>query len=485
MKQVTAKTSTPSKNKKPRFTKLKSFLQTKPYLAFGLVVGVLALAIIASYILRTPAEVEETKVEKPLSVVVDNGQIHYVTAQAQLQKDDVVQIIAQTSGIVNKVNFTAGDQIKSGQAIINIASNYQGANVSAVQAQQAQVAYQNAQDTYQTQKDMIEINRQLALGQYDLSHQEKDWNQDTLTNTKSNIGSANDALRIIDQQVKALESLNPNDPNLITLKSTQLQITGSLTQAQSTLKNLEYTFNEDHTLSQSPEMQRDLALKQLEVQEKGLNLQLETARLTAQLTNIQASLAAPTTPFAGTIEKINVKKGDMISAGQVIAVVSAGDNQKLKKQALLNVSAPAATAQNYAHSYPAYLILDNGQKIVLNPEHISSVPTTGAAYNFYFSLSLELAAQLDASSYLTVSLPFQTQQNTKRLVPVDAVYQTQFNNYVYVVGPNEAGSPSAQIRELELGPVVGSMVTINSGLTDDDLVILNRQVKNNQWVSFE
>ena len=124
-------TTTTTKTKKPRFTKIKTFLQEKPYLAFGLALATMIIAIVLSYLIRTPAATEETKIEKPLLVEVDNGQVHYLTAQAQLQKDDVVQIIAQTAGVVNKVNFTAGDSIKSGQAIINIATNYQGANASA------------------------------------------------------------------------------------------------------------------------------------------------------------------------------------------------------------------------------------------------------------------------------------------------------------------------------------------------------------------
>ena len=60
---------------------------------------------------------------------------------------------------------------------------------------------------------------------------------------------------------------------------------------------------------------------------------------------------------------------------------------------------------------------------------------------------------------------------TKPFIPVDSVFQTQNEAYVYVANGNRARS-----KKVQLGAVTGRFVAVVSGLSPTDKVILTRTV---------
>src|SRR5947209_4245043 len=123
-----------------------SAIKRKPLSSFFVTLGLLFLIIIIGHSINQP------KPQKPVQTIVKDvtlfsiGEASKATDHAKIEKAGVIKIMAQTSGIVQKVNVKEGTTVKKGKQLLTLSSNYQGGNTPAVQASIAQKQYQNVLD---------------------------------------------------------------------------------------------------------------------------------------------------------------------------------------------------------------------------------------------------------------------------------------------------------------------------------------------------
>ena len=177
------------------------FLHRRPLTSFFIALAVLLGIIILGNTLDSlnkPKE-ETPEIVKVVEVYTING-TPSITVQAKVQKAGVIKIVAQTPGIVSAINFKEGEKIARGQSLLQLSSNYQGANAPALQAQLAQKQYENVKNTYDLQKDIISKQRDIA--------DKTEANAEELRRIAAD--SANDTRSLIDLNTNIINTINEN-----------------------------------------------------------------------------------------------------------------------------------------------------------------------------------------------------------------------------------------------------------------------------------
>ena len=304
--------------------KLLLFIQKKPFTSFFAVLAVFLILMIVGNILFSPRPEAGEKITAPKKITVYKiGSAPQVSFQGKVEKSGVIKIVAQAPGIVSNINVWEGQEIGAGTNILSLSSNYSGGNVLSYARQISQAQFANVKDTYDTQKDVIAKQRESA-------NKNKD-NADKLREITSQSASGSQALfdlnrTIVDSllsNISFLESTNvgrANDAAIMQAKQQISQFQSALVQTNSSFQSLQVQANQDsENLSN---IQHDVVLKQLDIQEKALNMSLEVARLSYNMALVNEANMYPSTPFAGTVNKIFVHIGDTVNPGTVLANIS-------------------------------------------------------------------------------------------------------------------------------------------------------------------
>jgi RND family efflux transporter MFP subunit len=158
------------------FEKSNSALARRPILAFfGLIVllfGVIALG----HFLRTPKAAENplSQEKKETAIFNPSQDTPFLAVPAEVKKENVIDIVALTPGIVSAIHTQAGRLVAAGQVLIEITNDYQSGSASV----QKQIALNNAT---LTQKLAATDKRIFALKEKQARHDE------TLTKTEEKI----------------------------------------------------------------------------------------------------------------------------------------------------------------------------------------------------------------------------------------------------------------------------------------------------------
>jgi membrane fusion protein (multidrug efflux system) len=182
--------------------------------------------------------------------------------------------------------------------------------------------------------------------------------------------------------------------------------------------------------------------------------------------NQQRSLYNVVAPFAGTVEEVLPKLGEVTAPGAPVVRLASGSGGKI----LVDVS------EAYGNS------IKKGDKAVVTipdlggeelPAIVRVVTRTINATSRTFTVELALAngraADLRPNMVATVRIQNYARQNAT-VIPVDLVQKDEQNSYVYVVGQAN-GKAVAQKRIVQIGNTYNGKVEITSGLKNDDQVI--------------
>lgn len=442
-------------NIKKQYKKITTIIKKRPLGSFFTLLGLLLVVLIVGNIFHRQEEIAA-----PIPVVKEVnvysiGDTPKASFQAKIEKQGVVKIVAQTGGVVQSVNVTEGQYVGQGQTLVFLSSNYQGGNAPAVQRQLAQANYQNILDTYDQQKELIQKQRDLAKVSDENTDKQREIAKQSLDATNSLITNSQIYL---DQYILS----NPTDTNTIN------QLQSGINQLRDAARNLDYSQSGDNPPAKLSDTQKDIALKQLDLQEKGLALSKEVSRLQLSLSYIQEATMYPSSPFAGTVERVYVSIGQAVSPGTIIATVSSGN---IATTAVLSV--PEKISKIILTGEPSELMI-NGKAIALTPYYVSTQATEGQMYTVFYDVPSEYQSELAANAYLTINVPIAPAEVVAAqdpFIPVDAVYQSQSEAFVLVV---ENGV--AVTKEIQLGNVYGSYVEAVRGLTSGDHIILDRTV---------
>ncbi|NMC35465.1 hypothetical protein GYA49_00300 [Candidatus Beckwithbacteria bacterium] len=445
---------------------------------FSTLLILLLLVIGSSYLNRSEEEPVKSAQTKTVSVY-HVGKAPRLNFQAKVDKKGVLTVVAQSGGIVQNIYHQEGESVSKGTWLIALSSNYQGASVASLQRQLAQTQYDHINATYDTQKEIIAKQRDLANKSDENSDELRSLADQTLTDLKDQLSTNEDILNIINDNIKTLEEHNDNAVNdslILETKILKSQYLAGVDELKSAIRTAEYQVDDDNPPAQLSNISKDVTLRQLDLQEKALDLSKEVSRLSLAITQVAESLMYPAAPFSGRIEKVYVQPGQAVAAGTPIALIS-GDVQN--NVALISLS--DSLAKSVSQMEPSIFTIGN-QQVSLYPSYISKEATDGQLYTVFYNLPNEYCSSVTDGQYLSVSIPIGYPDTGSAIpyVPIDAVSQTQTETVLYV-----AVGDKVEYRNVKLGNVFGRFVEISKGLKDGDVIILDRTVVSGDTIKYE
>lgn len=450
-------------------------IEKRPLLSFLTVLGILFLLIIAGNLLRKPkpAVTAEPPVKRVATYTI--GTAPKLTVQAQIDKSGVIKIVAQTGGIVSAIHTTEGQAVKQGTWLVSLASNYQGGNAAAVSRQIAQTQYKNVLDTFDMSKELISKQKEIAEKAQDNSEEMREVTIKSVEDTRTLLDLNEDILSTYDANLAAYEatdSAGSNSTLILATRQLKAQYMAAINQMRTAIRSGELSTDEDKPPMQIANLTKDIALKQLEVQEKALELGREVSRLQVTLAQINEGVFHPAAPFAGTVERIHVRIGQAVNPGTVLATF-AGNSQNMTAFVMV----PAEVATKISKIEPAVLSLPQGP-LELTPTHVSSEATDGLLYSVIFTIPATENVKIADKSFFPVQLPigYPDSGTTMPFVPIDSVYQTKSESFVFIIKDGKATS-----LPVTLGSVTGRFVQVEKGLGTEE-IILDRSVINGEKV---
>lgn len=454
------------------YRRIVSIINRYPLWTFFILLGILLLLIIAGNFLRKPKP-EEKKISpvKPVRVY-SIGQAPRIRVQAQVEKSGVITINALAGGVIQKLPFKEGEHVVKGQVLTYLSSNYFGGNAPAVQTKLAQTQYTNAQDTAQTQRELIAKQKEVAEKTDENSDELRKISAQSIDETKTLISLNDDILSTLDTNLKKLESTNSggaNDAMILSTKQLKSQFLSANNQLKSALRNTEYQTNENNPPAQLSNLQKDITIKQLELQEKSIALNLEISRLQLQLARINEGLMYPAAPFSATVQRVLVKQGQAVSPGTPLVILS----QDIQDDPIIAIAyVSREIARKVSSLEPSTLYL-GAISYTAYPSYITQDAIQGTLYGVYYPIPDNYHQFVTDKGSIEIEMPIGYYQTSSIVpyIPIDAVYQSQNESYVYVVVNNTAES-----RRIILGEVYGQYVQVVSGLKTGDRIIESRNV---------
>jgi multidrug efflux pump subunit AcrA (membrane-fusion protein) len=453
-----------------------------PLASFVVLMLVLVGLIALGNQLRKPTPVPVEAVKEPVKVqTYQLGSEPTVQVSAVIEKSGIIKLVAQTAGVVQKIKVVESDHVKRGTVLFSLSTNYQGANAASVAKKMSWKNYEFQLDTYDTQYETIQVSRDIAIKNETQLAELRAISRQSIDETKNLIKLNEEVIGGLDKQIKELEDTNVggiNDATITQLKGTKAQFLGALNGLKSGLRTTEYVSDDSQEPAEISRLLRDNTLRQLDVQERALELSIDLSRLSLKLAQINESLMYPASPCPGTVERIHVKVGQMVTPGTLLATIK-GDDNAATAVALI----PSEVASQLSR-FDSSIALINDQKIAVMPRSISTEPTDGNLHSALFSLPEEISNAVSNGSYITMQLPIGPSmgQGSTVYLPIDAVYYSQKGAYVYLMDTTQ--NPAVVKNQLvELGSVYGNFVEVRSGLSGKETIILSRSVVEGQAVT--
>ena len=450
---------------------MRTFIQKRPFVSFFITLLLLFLAIVFGNILSTPSKQKGTKEIQAKKVHTYRiGSAPKVTLQAKIEKSGVINIYAQTGGIVQKVQVTEGNTVEKGTWILSLSSNYQGDDATSISRQISQQQYQFNKDTYQTQKDIIAKQRNIA-GQTDVNAEQlRSISAQSIDETNSLISLNQDIISSLDSnlnQYTATNSGGVNDQLILATREMKSQFVAANNGLNEALRLTKYISAEDKPQAEIFRLTKDITFKQLDIQEKTLDLNREISRLQLNLAYIKESLMHPASPVPAVVERVYVHVGQLVNPGTLLATLSATD-----PEVTAVVSVPLEIAKTVSRMESSTLHIGNTAFSTI-PRYISNEATDGQLYTILYSIPNNYWNDVVNAGFIAIDIPigFANTGKTIPFVPIDAIYQTQDQSYIFTLQHGKAASKS-----VVLGPVYGRFVQISSGLSDGDEIITDRTV---------
>lgn len=453
-------------------------IRKRPLVNFYLALFVFVFVIFLSS--RFQVASTEEVVKPPLKAVslYSIGSVPKIKVEAQVEKSGVVTVVALSGGVVQKINYKEGDKVAGGSALVSLSSNYQGGNAASVQRALANNQYQAAVDTFDLQKNIIQDQRNVATTSAENTIKMRDVIGSSKDATSKLVDANNSLLEGLDTRLKDLQSGAVPIPSgfadtvsaVASIQVQRTQLLAGLAQAKGSLSSLDYQTDVNKPPAELSNLQKDLALKQLDLQEKMLGVNKEAARLQLQLATVAEAMMSPSSPISGVVQRVFVKEGSVVSPGTQLAVIGKGDNSGGDVIAVAYV--PGEIARRISMVEKSVLV-NGDRRIGTLPYFVSTEAVQGNSYAVYYAIPDNLAGELTDKGYVDVEIPvgYADTSGVVIYVPVDAVFQTGAEDYLFVEKQGVA-----KVRKVDLGSVYGAYVEVKSGLKDGDQVIVSRNV---------
>ncbi len=463
------------------YLKTKSNLITEKYPIIIFTIG-LALVLVFLFLansIRKPEVKKEAKTIPKSVSVYRVGETPKARFQATIEKTGVVTITSLTGGVVSNIWVKEGDIVKRGQNLASLTSNYQGGSAPYIQRQLAQKQQEITQEQYAVQKEIIAKQRELLTKSADNAEELRKIQAQSFTDTESIINLNNDVIKMLDEATKEYIITNGptiNDSTIRGFLSQKSSLQSANLSLSSSLRASKYTENRENPPKRLEDVQREITSKQLDLQEKTLEISKSVSALQVSLAYIQEALMYPSAPFSGQIQKVYIKVGQAIGPGTQIALIS----QSVEDDpATAVVYVPRQIAEKVALGTPSTVHLQK-TSVEIRPSFVTTEAVQGQLFAVYLPIPDELITKVTDKSVLEVDLAIGHEDSTKEVpfVPLTAISQTQTGDYIFVVGKNNI----AESVSVQLGPVVGELVEIKSGITGTAKIILDQTITDGESV---
>ena len=143
------------------------------------------------------------------------------------------------------------------------------------------------------------------------------------------------------------------------------------------------------------------------------------------------------------------------------------------QQAVAVAQLPAELAQSVSRIEPSTLHLINGVTFSSVPTYVTQEAIQNGLHQVLFTIPDSMQHEAANATFVTVEVPVGMPDTSSVVpfIPLDAVYQTQNEAFVYVIANGKA-----KAKTLTLGNVFGQFVQVDSGLASGDKVILDRSI---------
>ena len=182
--------------------------------------------------------------------------------------------------------------------------------------------------------------------------------------------------------------------------------------------------------------------------------------------NQQRALYSVVAPFAGTVDEVLPKLGEITAPGAPVVRLTSGTGGKI----LADVS------EAYGNSIKAgdnaiVTIPDLGGAELPATVRVVSRSINATSRTFTVELRLKNARAADLRPNMVATVRIQNYAAASAtVIPVDLVQHDEQNSYVYVVA-QEAGKAVAKKRIIKTGNTYNGKVEVTSGLTGEDKII--------------
>lgn len=460
-------------------------IEKRPFISFLGALALLFVLIVLGNILRTPPAATPEAAAAPKQVKTFRvGDSPRVVVQASVEKTGTITIVAQTPGIVQRIARSEGDRVGAAESVVWLSANYQGGNPATVGRELAARNAQFTNETYDISKDLISKQRDIAQKSNTQAEELREIGRASLDETRNLINASTSVVQSVDRQIAALQQSNvngANDATISQLTQGKLAAQGSLAQLNAQLRVSEYNTNEDRVPAQLGDAARDLTLRQLDLQEKSLDLQRDVANLNVKLARVNEATFYPASPCAGIVERVYVSVGDSVNPGDKIATIRA-DQSELVATALVDHT----VATKYARAEASIITFDDGTTAQIVPDYIPQDATDGTLSAIRYTIPQMYASKVANTGYVSLALPLGASAMTGAdiYVPLDAIYQTQDASYIFVARKNKDGRYAVHTQEVTLAEVRGSFVRATRGVASGDTVVVSRFVQEGDTVVF-
>lgn len=448
-----------------------SFLRSRPFTGFFAVLLLLAILIVLGNTVFKPKPLEEQKGSGVKQVEVFKiGASPKISVQAKVEKTGVIKIVAQTPGIVSSINTYEGELVERGRNLISLSSNYYGGNAASIGRQIAQNQFNLSKQTLDTQKEIIEKQRKIAERSdanndemRDIANKSLDESRSLLDLNESLLGTINSNLT----QYTATNSAGINDSLIFQTNSQKSQLLAAVNQLKTGIRNTELAAGSDKPPADLSNLQREITLKNLDIQEKSLQVGIEVAKLQLALASVNEATMYPATPFKGVVEKVHVTLGESVNPGTTLVTISG-----IEGKIILDAKVPASAAKNISKLEESEISV-NGKTIKAMPAYVSGEATEGQLYSVIYHIADEYQEFFTDGGFVIVSVPVGSPDSNSVVpfIPLDSIFQTQEESTVYLIKDGKA-----EARKIGLGEVQGSFVAVTEGIGRDDEIILSRNV---------
>jgi RND family efflux transporter MFP subunit len=193
--------------------------------------------------------------------------------------------------------------------------------------------------------------------------------------------------------------------------------------------------------------------------------QYESAKRNKSIQQSQISYGYIKAPKAGVIAAKNSQLNENVSAGQVIAILNAGDQTNIEVGLPENVINKVQLGMNPEISFSAL----TGKKFKGNIIEISPIVNEGSAT---YPVKIDIAdATEDIKPGMTANVTFifgdaQTKNDTALVIPVKSVGEDGDGNFVFLIESEDGTIGIAKKHHIEIGELTTGGFKIKSGLTE-------------------